>query len=83
MSEKDCVINTSLDDLHFSTLTVAQTLEFALSTKTPAKRPDGVTKKDFNSTVMQSLLKMLNISHTASTLVGDAVSCRDRNFPSY
>jgi ATP-binding cassette, subfamily G (WHITE), member 2, SNQ2 len=53
---------------------VSQTLEFALSTKTPAKRAEGVSKKEFNSTVLQSLLKMLNISHTSSTLVGDAVS---------
>jgi ABC-type multidrug transport system ATPase subunit len=68
------ISNLSVDDLHFATLTVAQTLDFALSTKTPAKRAEGVSKREFNSTVMRSLLKMLNISHTSSTLVGDAVS---------
>jgi ATP-binding cassette subfamily G (WHITE) protein 2 (SNQ2) len=61
------------DDIHFATLTVAQTLSFALSTKTPGSRGrlPGITRSEFNSTVLKTLLRMLNITHTSSTLVGD------------
>ncbi|KAI0269180.1 ABC-2 type transporter-domain-containing protein [Gloeopeniophorella convolvens] len=61
------------DDIHIATLTVAQTLAFALSTKTPGPkgRLPGVSKKEFNAQVEDMLLKMLNISHTSGTLVGD------------
>jgi ABC-type multidrug transport system ATPase subunit len=51
-------------------LTVQQTLEFALSTKTPRKMLEGVTPADFRKRVLDVLLKMLNISHTRNTMVG-------------
>ncbi|KAA8576817.1 hypothetical protein EYC84_006868 [Monilinia fructicola] len=35
------------DDVHHPTLTVGQTLGFALDTKTPGKRPHGMSKADF------------------------------------
>ena len=76
-----------------ATLTVAQTLAFALSTwvlvlskrflsylalfclssKTPGPngRLPGVTRKQFDAEVSDLLLRMLNISHTKQTLVGD------------
>jgi ATP-binding cassette, subfamily G (WHITE), member 2, SNQ2 len=66
--------STSIDDIHIATLTVAQTLAFALSLKSPGSRnrlPD-VTRKEFEREVLDVLLKSLNISHTADTLVGDA-----------
>ncbi len=61
------------DDIHIATLTVAQTLAFALSTKTPGKgaRLPGVRGKHFNEEVLNMLLRMLNIQHTAQTLVGN------------
>ncbi|KAF9003771.1 hypothetical protein BDZ89DRAFT_1080859 [Hymenopellis radicata] len=67
------VVYNEEDDRHIATLTVAQTLDFALSTKTPGPngRLPGVTKTQFNEEVLATLLKMLNISHTAQTLVGD------------
>ncbi|KDQ63067.1 hypothetical protein JAAARDRAFT_119769 [Jaapia argillacea MUCL 33604] len=67
------VVYNEEDDIHISTLTVAQTLAFALATKTPGPngRLPGISRKEFDRTVMDSLLKMLNISHTAQTLVGD------------
>ncbi|KAF8131532.1 pleiotropic drug resistance ABC transporter [Boletus edulis] len=60
-------------DIHISTLTVAQTMEFALSTKTPGPngRLPGVSRKEFDAMLQDTLLKMLNISHTNQTLVGD------------
>ncbi|QKX61137.1 uncharacterized protein TRUGW13939_08284 [Talaromyces rugulosus] len=60
------------DDVHHPTLTVGQTLSFALDTKTPGTRPTGITKKDFKKKVIQLLLKMFNIEHTANTVVGNA-----------
>ena len=58
------------DDVHHPSLTVGQTLGFALDTKTPGKRPSGVSKKEFKEKVVALLLKMFNIEHTKNTVVG-------------
>lgn len=58
------------DDLHHATLTVEQTLGFALDTKTPKKLPAGLTKTEFKKQVITMLLKMFNIEHTRNTVVG-------------
>ncbi|KAF5375215.1 hypothetical protein D9758_000491 [Tetrapyrgos nigripes] len=67
------VVYNEEDDRHIATLTVAQTLSFALSTKTPGPngRLPGVSRKDFDREVLDTILRMLNISHTRETLVGD------------
>jgi ATP-binding cassette, subfamily G (WHITE), member 2, SNQ2 len=69
------VVYNEEDDIHIATLTVAQTLAFALSTKTPGSkgRLPGVSKNEFNAEVMETLLRMLNIQHTKNTLVGNEV----------
>ena len=56
-----------------STLTVAQTLAFALSTKTPGSkgRLPGISSQEYDAGAQEILLKMLNISHVSETLVGD------------
>ncbi|KAJ5737639.1 uncharacterized protein N7483_002764 [Penicillium malachiteum] len=59
------------DDVHHPTLTVSQTLGFALDTKTPGKRPFGVGKAEFKEKVTRMLLKMFNIEHTANTVIGN------------
>ncbi|KAI9507719.1 ABC-2 type transporter-domain-containing protein [Russula earlei] len=61
------------DDVHIATLTVAQTLAFALSTKTPGSkgRLPGISSREFDSRAKEMLLRMLNISHISDTLVGD------------
>ncbi|KHO01599.1 BMR1-like protein [Metarhizium album ARSEF 1941] len=59
------------DDIHHPTLTVQQTLAFALDTKMPAKRPGNMTKAEFKEHVISTLLKMFNIQHTRNTVVGD------------
>jgi len=63
----------SIDDTHISTLTVAQTLAFVLSTKTP--RPNGrlpkISGQDIDIQYQEMLLRMLNMSHVSGTLVGD------------
>lgn len=60
------------DDMHSPTLTVGQTLRFALSLKTPGKRLPGQSVKAFREEVLDLLLRMLNIPHTKNTLVGNA-----------
>lgn len=59
------------DDVHHPTLTVGQTLGFALDTKTPGKRPIGMSKSEFKDRVIKTLLKMFNIEHTINTVVGN------------
>ena len=49
------------DDIHHPTLTVGQTLDFALDTKVPGKRPAGLTRHEFKEKVIELLLKMFNI----------------------
>lgn len=61
------------DDIHHSTLTVEQTLGFALDTKISKKLPSGMTKDQFKDEVITMLLKMFNIEHTRKTVVGDAL----------
>lgn len=52
-------------------MTVGQTLGFALDTKTPGKRPAGLSKGEFKDKVVKLLLKMFNIEHTIDTVVGN------------
>lgn len=59
------------DDIHHPTLSVGQTLGFALDTKMPAKRPGNMSKEEFKENVISMLLKMFNIEHTRNTVVGN------------
>ncbi|KAH6647755.1 ABC-2 type transporter-domain-containing protein [Truncatella angustata] len=61
------------DDIHHATLTVEQTLGFALDVKTPKKLPAGTTKSKFKQDVITMLLRMFNIEHTRNTVVGNAL----------
>ncbi|KAF2851942.1 ABC transporter [Plenodomus tracheiphilus IPT5] len=59
------------DENHHPTLTVGQTLDFALETKVPGKRPAGLSRRDFKARVVDLMLKMFNIEHTRNTIVGN------------
>ncbi|KAF1943987.1 ABC transporter CDR4 [Clathrospora elynae] len=59
------------DENHHPTLTVGQTLDFALETKVPGKRPAGLSRQDFKEKVINLMLKMFNIEHTRNTIVGN------------
>ncbi|KAL6410855.1 atpase [Ilyonectria robusta] len=53
------------DDIHFATLSVWQTLTFALMNKTKKKDSGDIP------VIVNALMKMFGISHTKHTLVGD------------
>ncbi|GAB1517062.1 ATP-binding cassette transporter snq2 [Rhizoctonia solani] len=60
-----------VDDIHYPILTVAQTLHFALSLKSPGRRLPEQTRAQLNDEVLDMLLSMLNITHTRDTVVGN------------
>lgn len=60
-----------LDDIHFPTLTVDQTVKFAVKNKTPHKREEQVHKKGYVKSTKESVLGALDIGHTAHTKVGN------------
>lgn len=61
------------DDLHYATLTVKQTLSFALKTRTPGKesRNEGESRADYQKTFLSAISKLFWIEHTMDTKVGD------------
>ncbi|CCO36283.1 ABC transporter G family member 11 AltName: Full=ABC transporter ABCG,11 [Rhizoctonia solani AG-1 IB] len=59
------------DDIHYPILTVAQTLQFALSLKSPGRRLPEQTRAQLNDEILDMLLSMLNITHTRNTVVGN------------
>lgn len=61
------------DDLHYATLTVKQTLDFALKTRTPGKesRNEGESRTDYVREFLKVVLKLFWIEHTVNTKVGD------------
>ena len=60
------------DDVHHETLTVGQTLRFALGLKTPGRLLEDQTRGQFREQVLELLLRMLGMTHTKNTLVGSA-----------
>jgi ABC-type multidrug transport system ATPase subunit len=60
------------EDLHYPTLTTKQTLSFALKNKTPGKRLDGESKKEFINKILYMLGNMLGLTKQMNTMVGNA-----------
>lgn len=65
------VVYNQEDDVHYPTLTVGQTLDFAIETKVPSRLPPGVSKAEFKQRVLGTLLKMFNMEQTLHTQVGN------------
>lgn len=61
------------DDLHYATLKVKDTLEFALKTKTPGKdsRNEGESRQDYVREFLRVITKLFWIEHTLGTKVGN------------
>ncbi|KAJ6160946.1 ABC multidrug transporter atrF [Penicillium chermesinum] len=61
------------DDLHYATLTVRETLLFALKTRTPDQqsRIPGESRKDYQETFLSAIAKLFWIEHALGTKVGN------------
>ncbi len=61
------------DDLHYATLSVKNTLSFALKTRTPGKasRNEGESRKDYVQEFLRVVSKLFWIEHTMGTKVGN------------
>jgi ATP-binding cassette subfamily G (WHITE) protein 2 (SNQ2) len=61
------------DDLHYATLSVKDTLRFALKTRTPGKssRNEGESRADYISEFLRVVSKLFWIEHTMGTKVGN------------
>ncbi|ORX47211.1 hypothetical protein DM01DRAFT_1339227 [Hesseltinella vesiculosa] len=60
------------EDLHYPTLSLKQTLEFALRCKTPGKRLPNETKEEFVNKILYMLGNMLGLTKQMNTMVGNA-----------
>ncbi|KAK4580023.1 ATP-binding cassette transporter snq2 [Recurvomyces mirabilis] len=67
------VLYNGEDDLHYATISVKNTLEFALKCKTPGKesRNEGETAKEYVASFLKACTSLLWISHTLGTKVGN------------
>ncbi|KAI2632390.1 ABC-2 type transporter [Hypoxylon sp. NC1633] len=67
------IIYNPEDDLHYATLTVRDTLTFALRTRTPGKesRMEGESRSDYVREFLRVAAKLLWIEHTMNTKVGN------------
>ncbi|KAL4735804.1 ABC-2 type transporter-domain-containing protein [Aspergillus similis] len=63
------------DDLHYATLTVRETLMFALKTRTPDKdsRLPGESRKEYQETFLSTIAKLFWIEHCLGTKVGGEI----------
>ena len=61
------------DDLHYATLSVKNTLEFALKTRTPGKasRNEGESRAEYVKEFLRVVSKLFWIEHTMKTKVGN------------
>ena len=61
------------DDLHYATLSVKNTFDFALKTRTPGKasRNEGESRADYRREFLKIVAKLFWIEHTLGTKVGD------------
>lgn len=64
------VVYNPEDDLHYATLSVKRTLEFALKTRTPGKasRNEGESRSDYVREFLRVVSKLFWIEHTVSGL---------------
>lgn len=58
-------------DCHFPHLTVAQTLDFALSTRTPHRRMAGLSREEYIVKMRNILAATMGLTHTLNTKVGN------------
>ncbi|KAI9370476.1 ABC-2 type transporter-domain-containing protein [Aspergillus egyptiacus] len=69
------VLYSPEEDLHYATLTVRETLMFALKARTPdkASRLPGESRKDYQETFLSTIAKLFWIEHCLGTKVGGEI----------
>ncbi|KAF8965800.1 ABC-2 type transporter-domain-containing protein [Flammula alnicola] len=60
------------DDVHFPTLTVGQTIQFAASTRTPRARIQDMSREEYTQKVTEVYATIFGLNHVRNTPVGDA-----------
>ncbi|KAF8247515.1 hypothetical protein K440DRAFT_550851 [Wilcoxina mikolae CBS 423.85] len=60
------------EDAHLPTLSVAQTLRFALKAKTPKTRIPGTSREQFVEEMLTLFAQMFKMKHVLNTIVGNA-----------
>ncbi|KAI9039794.1 uncharacterized protein KD926_009137 [Aspergillus affinis] len=65
------VVLNEENENHFPHLTVAQTLDFAIKTKTPRKRIGGISRQQYIKTMRNILGATFGLTHTFQTRVGN------------
>jgi len=63
------------NDIHYATLTVKQTLAFAMKAKTPNELPEQMSRRQYRNTFLDILFTIFGIKHTVNTRVGNEVTC--------
>ena len=66
------VIYCPEDDVHFPTLKVGETLEFASSMRTPSHRANNQSRSAHATLTAEALIRIFGLEHARDTVVGDA-----------
>ena len=66
------VIYCPEDDVHFPTLKVGETLEFASTMRTPSRGADNRAKSAHATRTAEALMRIFGLEHAGDTVVGDA-----------
>jgi ATP-binding cassette subfamily G (WHITE) protein 2 (SNQ2) len=66
------VIYCPEDDVHFPTLKVGETLEFASTMRIPSRRADNQAKSVHATLTAEALMRIFGLEHARDTVVGDA-----------
>ncbi|CAN6607200.1 protein Snq2p [Trichomonascus vanleenenianus] len=68
---KSEIIYNGEQDVHFPHLNVDQTLRFAIASKTPVNRLEGVTRSQYQTDLRDMLATIFGLKHTYDTKVGN------------
>jgi ABC-type multidrug transport system ATPase subunit len=69
---RDQIVMNTEEDFHFPTLKVSETLDFAITTKLPKKRPEELNDANaYVEHVREKITNSLSIGHTKDTIVGN------------
>jgi ATP-binding cassette subfamily G (WHITE) protein 2 (SNQ2) len=66
------VIYCPEDDVHFSTLKVGESLEFASAMRTPSREADSRSRSAHATLTAEALMRIFGLEHARDIVVGDA-----------